>query len=334
MSYLGNSPGQATVLRLEARKSFVLGVLLCDPRARPVDLTGCTLTIVAKKDPAADDSENLLAADATAQVDLPRDGYGKFSIQAASLDHAPGEYHYAIVLRTAEGHSSVLVKGVIDLQQNTEHDSTSVTFAGVNAPQTLSVLISERNIIRVAVGGQLPPGMNYVRDDVLETLESFDPDAIAYVPRGGLPGYVLTKTSLGDYAMAWRPAGNGSGELDATDIPRGLTPTAQGDGTWTWAAVGIDATDVPQGWAPVADGNDSWGWAQVIVEQPQPDWDESDDSSAAFIQNKPELGTAAGADAADFLPATTLLLQMPGVHLRTSVPTTGEDSHLYLVYVP
>lgn len=333
---LGNTPGQTTVLRLEARKSFVLGVLICDPRARPVDLTGCTLTIVAKRAPVTgpDEETNLFAADAVAEVENPEDGYARFSIQASSLDVEPGEYPYAIVLRTAEGYSSVIVKGVLDVQQNTEFDSVGFPFTGVNAPQTLSVLLSDRNIVRVTIGGQLPPGMNYVSDSVVKALEDFDPDSIAYVPPGGLAGYVLTKVSGGDYAMAWRPKENGDGGLDATGVAAGAVPTAVGDDTWDWAHVGIDATGVPEGWAPVADGVGGWNWAQVAIEIPQPNWAEEDTESRAFIQNKPELGTAAAADTDDFVPAGTLLLQMPGVHIRSSVPTTGEDGHLYLVYTP
>lgn len=331
MAYLGNSPGQATILRVEARKSFALGLHLRDPKNRPVDLTGCTLTIVAREVPITAESENFLAEDALAVVPDPTTGYARFEIQAASLDQKPGEYPYAIVLQTAEGYSSVIVKGVLDIQQNTEFDSVHYAYEGVNAPQSLTVLLREANSINVYVGGQLPPGMNYVRDSVMEVLENFDPDSIAVVPPGGAGGYVLTKTSNGDYAMDWRPQGNGAFALDATGQPPGAVPTAQGDDTWDWSDVGIDATGVPAGWAPVARGDDTWEWDQVTFEPPVPDW-EAGEEEEGYIRNKPALGTAAALDAEDVLPAGLLLSEMEGVHFQTTVPTTGEDGHLYFVY--
>lgn len=337
MSYLGNTPGKATVLQLEARKSFSLGVWVKEPRGKAVDLAGCTLTIVAKKLPltTADDSTNLLAPDAAANIPVPAAGYAVFHLQAATLDEEPGEYPFAIVLRTADGYSSVIVKGVLDIQQNTEFASTASTYSSANPPQSLTVLLREQNAINVFVGGQLPPGMNYVDDETAEAINEFDPEAVALVPRGGLPGYVLTKVTEADYAMGWRPREHSEGGLDATGQPGGAVPVALGDGTWDWDEVGIDATGIPEGYAPVADGNGGWAWAEVETDVviPAPNWAAAPGTPGA-IQNKPVLGTAAAADTAAFMPANKLVSTMPGVNFVTSIPTSGIDGHLYFVYVP
>lgn len=331
MAYIGNTPGQATILRVEARKSFSLGLWITDSHGRYANLAGCTLTIVAKSQPLdiSSDATNLLAANAVAAVPTPALGYARFDIQAATLDLLPAEYDYAIVLRTAEGYSSVIVKGLLDVQQNTEFSSTASSYSSVSPPQSLTVMLQGTNSINVVMGSQLPPGMNYVPDAVMDAIVDFDPDSIALVPPGGTPGYVLTKNGVGDYSMTWLPVGNGAFALDATSQPAGFVPAAVGDDTWIWAAVGIDATGVVAGWAPVANGDGTWDWATVTT--PKPDWTATP-GAANEILNKPTLGTAAAAATGDFISATALVSAMPGMHFQTTVPVSGTDGHLYFVY--
>lgn len=330
MAYIGNTPGTSTVLRVEARKSFALGVHITDPSGKPANLSGCTLSIVAKKYPidSTGDVSNLLAANSIAVL-TPLEGYGQFNIQASTLDQKPGEYDYAIVLRTQDGYSSVIVKGLLVIEQNAEVSSVSMQYGLTQPPQSLTVQLLRQNSIKVFVGGQLPPGMNYVRDDVVAAIESFDPDAVAYVPEGGDPGYVLTKTGNGDYTMAWLPVGNGAFALDATGRAAGEVPVALGDDTWIWGAVGIDATGVTAGWAPVANGDGTWSWAKVS--QTKPSWTAPDGSDAEIL-NKPSLGTMAAQDTSTFLQKTELLSVLNTVHVVSTVPTTGANGHLYFVY--
>lgn len=334
MSSIGNSPQQHTVLRLEARKSFVLGVLITNPHGRPADLEGCKLTIVAKPPNAVaqDDDANLLAQDAEAILVAPELGYARFELQAATLDHEPGEYPFAIVLVTDSGYSSVLVKGTLDLQQNTEVSSVGHYFSAGLDSQRIDVVLQGRNVVHVSLGAQPPPGWRWLRDDIAETIESFDPDGVAMVPPGGLGGYVLTKVTGSDYAMAWRPVGNGVFALNAYDQPAGFAPVARGDGTWDWASPELDATDASAGTVPVADGEGDWTWAEPTSSE-QADWD-APESEPTAILNKPELGTAAASDVEDFVAAGTLVSEMAGVHIVTSVPSQGEDGHLYFVYDP
>ena len=51
MAYIGNSPTSETVLRLEARKSFALGLYIQDANGRPLDITDASIRLVAKKLP-------------------------------------------------------------------------------------------------------------------------------------------------------------------------------------------------------------------------------------------------------------------------------------------
>lgn len=333
MAAIANTPPRSTHLRVEARKSFALSIWIKDRRNNGVDLTGCTLQIVAKASPytTSDDSTNILAADASANIQLPKLGFGRFNIQASTLDVDAGEYEYAIVLTTSEGYSSIIVKGILEVEENVAYAGVESTYGTVSTTETLNVLIDSGTSISVFVGGQLPPGMNYVSDEIAETLADFDADAIALVPAGGTPGYVLTKISGSDYDMEWRPEGNGTFGLDATSITAGYMPVAQGDDTWVWQAAGIDATGVTAGYAPVANGDDTWSWASVTV--PDPDWSATI-GNPGYIENKPTLGTASAEDVDFFTPASELLTERDDVHIVTTIPASGTDGHLYLYYTP
>lgn len=332
---LGNTPRQRTDLRLEARKSFALGIWVKDSKGRAVDLSGSTLTIVSKRAPfdVTSDDTNILINDTLANIQVPSAGYGVFTLQAASLDVAAGEYPYVIVLTTDEGYTSVLVKGSLLIEANPEYASVAQDYSGEMPTQSITAMMLSQNEVSVIIDAQLPPGMNYVRDDLLELLEEIAVDSIALVPEGGHTGYVLTKTTATDFDMQWRPQGNGAFALDATAQPSGHVPVAVGDGTWTWDVVGVDATDVPEGYAPLADGANGWAWGPVAVDIPTPDWN-ADPETPGEILNKPALGTAAAHDEEDFLAADVLFINISGVHVVTSVPVSFTDDHLYFVYEP
>ena len=330
MAYIGNSPDATTVLHVEARKSFALSLHIMDEKGRPANLTGCQLTIVAKPLPidTSSDATNILAASALARL-TETSGYAQFDIQASSLNQPAGEYPYAIVLRQDDGYSSVIVKGALIIEENTEVASVFSNYSLVQPPQSMSVQLRNRNTIKVFIGGQLPPGMNYVRDDVIGAIESFDPDSVAYVPEGGSPGYVLTKTGSGDYTMAWLPVGNGEFALDATNQPSGYVPVAVGDDTWIWDAVGIDASGVTAGWAPLANGDGTWSWSKVSTAKP--DWTAAAGAEGEIL-NKPTLGSIASRQANDFLAVNQALSTMNTVHVVSTIPATGTNGHFYFVY--
>lgn len=204
MSYLGNTPTKGqVVLALEARKSFSFSLWVKDHRRRAVDLTGCTLRFVMKSLPldATDvtDDTNLVANDEATLVDAPA-GYARFDLQATDLGHTPGEYPFSVVLLTPAGYSAVIVKGVVDLQQNTEFASLASTYAGVNPPAALEVALRGMTTIEVYTGSVIPPGMGYLSDEDKAKLDNL------------LFGLDLTTEG----------------------VPAGAVATADGEGRFTW----------------------------------------------------------------------------------------------------
>lgn len=233
--YLGNTPVPAnTVLQLEQRKSFSFALRFLDGNDRQLDLTDCVLTIVMKPEPLDDDIDdsNNLIVNNLAELTLPARGFAVFNLQASDLAHPTGEYPYAIVLRSPGGYSSVVVKGIIQLEPNTEFASVSSTYAGANPPLSLEVEMRGHNSVDVRVGATLPPGMNYLTDAEREQL------ANGTVPAGGTIGQALVKASSADRDVKWAAVGGGGGG--------GLFPEG-----------------VPAGYVPMADGLDSWEWSDL-----------------------------------------------------------------------
>ena len=161
MSYIGNSPEDAVVLRLQARKSFALGMWIQDSNKNPLDITGCTLRLVVRKrvDPTVVDDTANLVANSNAIVLAPTLGYARFDLQASDTDYAPGEYSFSIVLLTPAGYSSTIVNGILDLQQNTEFTSVSSAYPpGQEMATSLEVALRGLNTLEIRTGQTLAPG--------------------------------------------------------------------------------------------------------------------------------------------------------------------------------
>jgi hypothetical protein len=272
MSYLGNSPSRELVIRLEARKSFELGLWLKDSNGRGLDLTGCTIVWVAKKpplDPAdTDDSDNLFT-NGTAQLVSSGVGYARFNLQASDLDHKAGEYPYSIILIDPDGYSSVLAKGTLEILVNTEYASVGHTYSPANPPTSLNISLRDKNVVEISTGPTLAPNTTSFTDADKAKLDGIEAGAQAHIPAdwnavleedgairnkphlgtaaaadieeialpsGGLPGEVIMKVGLDDTDVAWQtpPVGPGGGNLDATGATAGQIPTASGVDTWSW----------------------------------------------------------------------------------------------------
>ncbi|QPL14187.1 minor tail protein [Microbacterium phage Atraxi] len=159
MAYTGNSPVDEVVLRLQARKSFSLGVWIEDQNDRPLDITDCQLRFVARKNVPStvnDDSGNLVT-NMNAIVMAPTLGYAAFNFQASELDWLPGEYLFNIVLSDS-GYTATIIRGVIQLEQNTEFTSIEETFSPADPPTHLRAVMREGVAIKVRTGPMLAPG--------------------------------------------------------------------------------------------------------------------------------------------------------------------------------
>lgn len=314
MATFGNSPSKIhTVLHLEARKSFSLGVRIKQENGAPIDITDCTIRFVMKPD-ALDytdetDATNLID-NAIATLVGATEGFARFDFQAADLDEAPGEYGFAIVLWTAAGYSVVLAKGVVNLLPNTEFASLGTSYTGSNPSEALDIVLRGTSVIEVRAGSVVPPGLNYVTDEDVENLALLQESGLLgstppLLPPGGFTNQTLVKLSNGDYDVGWAAGGSGGGGLDATGVPAGYVPTANGADNFTWGPPA--ETQVPADW------NATTGVEQIL--------------------NKPVLGTAAAEDVAAFAPAahTHRLVDLSDVAgIGTAVPTGGTPGQFYI----
>ena len=274
MAYIGNTPGRTTVIQLEARKSFSLGLWFMDQGGRPADLTGSNVRLVAKASPIdvtdTDDSDNLIVSSTATIVDAEH-GYCTFDLQASELDLEPTEYPFAIVLTTPTGYTSTVLKGVIDIQQNPDFTAMMSSYLPPEElpSQTLEVVLRGISLIDVRLGHVPPPGFHWLSAADQDKIDQISM-AATVMPVGGIPGQVLGKISETNYDYRW------------------VTLQAY-DGT-------LNAAGIPAGRAPVSDGADSWNWGEV---SPTVDWSlpEGDPGS---VLNKPTLGTASTRDDAYF----------------------------------
>jgi hypothetical protein len=286
VAYIGNSPASTTVLRLEARKSFALSVWIRDSNSQPLNITDVELRLVMKKLPLTEDpgdAANLIINDVAEIVDVAG-GLARFNLQATDLDHTPGEYPFALVF-TVDGYSTVVAKGIIDLQQNTEFTSLNSSYLPANAPTAVALTLGGRSNITLLTGPTLAPGTfsftdrdkakldgieegaqvnieanwiseegqpGYIRNRPLFGSAAYrDYEDLLGVPPGGTPGEVLVKLSSDDYVVGWQQptGGGGGGTLPATGIAAGKVPTANGAGGWSWAAIvaGVQSVNGQQG---------------------------------------------------------------------------------------
>lgn len=305
MAYTGNTPSNLAMLRLEARKSFSFSLLLQEPNDAPIDITGCSFEFVMKGTPLAstgDSDEDNLVVNSTAEIVDPLLGSARFNLQASDLASKPQEYPFAIVMHTPEGYSAVIVKGVVDLLENTEYASVNTTYDEVQPDQGVTVTMAGMAVLEVTIGGMLPPGMNYMSDqekaDLAQLVEDwlgvelgtaafknvdFFAPAAAGVPEAGIKKYVLTKTGNGDYQMTWLPAPDTGGtNVDVVEHADWVTLIIGGSSSVDDGGGDLDATDIPQGFVPTASGIDSWGWAAI----PDVDFDVVEDT-ATYVKMTP-----------------------------------------------
>lgn len=262
MAYIGNSPEQRTVLRLEQRKSFALSLWFKDANRRPADLTGALVRLVVKAPPFdpndTTDADNLIES-AVAEFPAPEQGYARIELQASELDAPAGEYPFVIVLTAASGYSTVAVKGVLDLVPNPEFLSAGATYDDVQPPSALDVVLRGQHSIDVICGPLVPPGFTWMSDADKAKLDGLS-IAGNLLPSGGDTRQILAKRTDDDYDFTWADPQAFDGTLDAAGVAAGRAPVSDGAGLWSWQQVPSDTSGVPAGQVPVADGSGGWGW--------------------------------------------------------------------------
>jgi hypothetical protein len=332
VGYLSNSPQATTVLRLEARKSFALSVWVRDANGRPLDISTTELRLVMmKKLPRASDPGEILV-NVTAEIVDAAEGFARFNLQAADLNHTPGEIPFALVLDD-NGYSTVAAKGIVDLQQNTEFASVNSTYLPANAPSSVTLTIGEGSRITLRTGPTLAPGTTSFTDGDKSKLDGVEAGAqvnvsanwfseegqpgfilnrpmfgtaafrdieeLLALPAGGAPGEVLVKINNDDYMVGWQQpsSNNGGGDLPAAGVTAGYVPTATGAGGWGWAAIvsGVEIVNGKQGTVTLTLDDLADTAARVAMTPAERTKLEELDTSISYtnLLDKPTLGTAA-----------------------------------------
>ena len=138
MAKLSNSPYESTVLTLEARKSFSLRIELHDRHGNLMSWDNLSETFTLG---TLEPLEALLEISATD---------GVFRIQASELDLKPRTYQFTITLRSY-GYSFVIVKGDVELVQNTEAGSVNALYGAAIPSETIAVQLDQMNVIKVSL---------------------------------------------------------------------------------------------------------------------------------------------------------------------------------------
>ena len=136
MVAIRNTPTDTTILELEVRKSFALRVELFDRHEEEMSWRGLSATFTLG---TLDPFEQLLNVNGL---------HGLFYLQARDLDLPIGAYPFSITLN-ADGYSLVIVKGEVQLRENTEVASTEHDYAGTAPSETLAVMLNQTTVLQV-----------------------------------------------------------------------------------------------------------------------------------------------------------------------------------------
>lgn len=308
MVQISNSPVQTTILRLQARKSFALGLWIQDKNERPLDISDCQIRLVIRKTPipdAVDDDSGNLITSSQAEIIAPGAGYARFNIQASELDEDPGTYYFSIVLSDS-GYTSTIVGGECQIEQNMEFTSTTEAFdpEDMDVSSALRVVLRGQNAIKVTTGATLAPGtrpFTQADRDKLDILAQSDwrlddpssPGAILHRPLenlvpdphapnqllkswGSSPGkfgWAVQEFVLDDYAV-----------MEDPDNPGYFLPPV---GQFTF----LNATGAVQYAVPMADGANGWGWQPVQLPNDLDDVPDSDTRLAMTPEERDNLAS-------------------------------------------
>ena len=212
MRVISNSPREAVVLEVEARKSFSFGVWVKTSNGSPVDLLDTEFSLTVGRLNKDHTVDNKL--DVAGTVDAPSLGFVRFNVQASELDFEPGTYQFTVVM-IALNYGTALVKGDFVLIQNTEFDSMSEDYDFAQPSQALEAVLKSQGDVHVTLSTVLPP-------------------SLLHLPPGGTTGQVLVRLSNEPGAVAWATLDGG---LTGAGQPYGYAPLTDGNGGWDWTPV-------------------------------------------------------------------------------------------------
>ena len=148
MVQLRTSPSTHSVLTLEARKSCSFGLNVVSESGVGRDLTDATSLsfTVAPRVRAASDAPILNIA----ATGMSADGWASFALQASQLNLAVGSYDFTITM-ISQGYSIVLLKGTLELVENTERASTSSIYTMPTSTTALKAVLRGATVVKVVL---------------------------------------------------------------------------------------------------------------------------------------------------------------------------------------
>lgn len=157
MPLVTNSPKQETHLRLEARKSFSCGFwfkTLGDNNLERniMDITDAVVRFVAAEQTRFGGAQVI---NQLAEIVNGEAGYARLDLQAATLDLPAGTYPFNMTLVTVEEYSAVIIKGEIEVLENTDQVDDN-EYVGINPSQSLTVRLAEQSVTVTVNGVQAP----------------------------------------------------------------------------------------------------------------------------------------------------------------------------------
>ena len=174
MPTLTNTPKQLTQLILEARKSFSLGLWFELADGTRVDLTGATAVFIINKQSHLGGAQVLNKPVDIVDAEI---GYARVNLQADDLDLTPGTYDFSSTLVSAEGYSSIILKGEVEIVANGNLINNN-EYLGTNPPQSLTVTLADQ---RVTVKLNHLPAPKFVVESVV-TVGPNDPAGVDLLP--------------------------------------------------------------------------------------------------------------------------------------------------------
>jgi hypothetical protein len=271
MAVLSNTPRSETVVTVEARKSFAFGIqFLYSSNSTPIDITGATVRMVVSLPRRLG---GTIAIDRDATILNGPLGLAQIALQADDLDFAEDEYPFSVTLVSALGYSTLILKGVLDLRDNTEHESTGATYADINPSTNLAAYLRDNNLVTVKIDHV--DGLYAVVTDLIVEATATLEDLVERAEAAAN----LALATAGQLLVV----DNGDGTYDVTSDGAGFILEDNGDGT---ADLSLDGTTVTV-------GNPEAG--QLLAAN-----NLSDVASASASRANLELGSAALADETDF----------------------------------
>ena len=148
MVQLRTSPSTHSVLTLEARKSCSFGLNVVSESGVGRDLTDATsLSLPVAPRVRSASAEPILNIAATG---LTADGWASFALQASQLNLAVGSYDFTITM-ISQGYSIVLLKGTLELVENTERASTSSIYTMPTSTTALKAVLRGATVVKVVL---------------------------------------------------------------------------------------------------------------------------------------------------------------------------------------